>query len=263
MIKKGKVDFKGDIFIISSKYLKRYQYYCQQETENAMMKKIITLFLFVLLIQFAGAALTDGVQLHAPLDGNANDISGNGNNGIVYGAVLTSDKDNNANSAYQFNGQNSYIDFGTSSLGLSDKITVSVWIKPNSQASYYSQIISPEAYYRPYMIRTAGRGPDLTAQCLISASTGGNYIEANKGGIKVGNWHHIACAYDGAKASIYVDGELKNSVSMSGPLRMRPQHILAGANPSIPISSFFNGTIDDIRIWNRGLSQDEIEELAE
>lgn len=96
---------------------------------------------------------------------------------------------------------------------------------------------------------------------MIRTVDGGNYIGADTRGITVGNWYHIACTYDGTSASIYVDGELQNSVSMSGLLRVSTQHILIGANPTSPPSSFFNGSIDDIRIWNRALSASEIQDL--
>jgi hypothetical protein len=96
---------------------------------------------------------------------------------------------------------------------------------------------------------------------MIRTVNGGNYIDADVGGIIVGNWYHILCKYDGSIASIYVDGELQNSVSLSGLLRVSSQHILAGANPTSPPSGFFNGAIDDIRIWNRALSASEIQDL--
>ena len=111
------------------------------------------------------------------------------------------------------------------------------------------------------MIKTRGLGSSVTAQCMIRTYDVGYYIDADFSGIIVGSWHHIACAYDGAVASIYVDGELQNSVSMSGSLRISSQRILAGANPTSPPSGFFHGAIDDIRIWNRALSASEIQDM--
>ncbi len=110
-------------------------------------------------------------------------------------------------------------------------------------------------------MKTRGLGSALTAQCMIRTAGGGTYIEGDIGGIIVGNWYHIACTYDGTSVSIYVDGELQNSVSLSGLLQVPSQHILAGANPTSPPSGFFNGAIDDIRIWNRALSASEIQDL--
>jgi len=228
-----------------------------------MRGKSILVLVLVLLIQSAHAALIDDLQLHAPFDGNADDMSGNGNNGIVYGAVLTADCNGNPNSAYQFNGEDSYIDFGTSDLGLtgSSEITFCAWVKPDQPTTYHSQVLSSEQVYRPYMIRTRGLGSAVSAQCMIRTVDGGTYIDADIGGIIVGNWYHILCKYDGTTVSIYVDGELQNSVSLSGLLNVYSQHILVGANPTSPPKGFFHGAIDDIRIWSRALNEDEIIEV--
>jgi hypothetical protein len=210
-----------------------------------------------------GGQVDESLKLFAPFDGNADDMSGNGNNGIVYEATLTADRNGNPNSAYQFNGVDSYIDFGTSDLGLagSSEITFSAWIRPDQPTTYHSHVLSSNPIYSPYTMKTRGLGSVVTAQCMIRTVNGGDYIEADFGGIIVGNWHHMVCTYDGTSASIYVDGELQNSVSMSGSLRMSSQQILAGANPTSPPSGFFNGAIDDIRIWNRALSASEIQDL--
>ncbi|MHC4437530.1 MAG: LamG domain-containing protein [Planctomycetota bacterium] len=230
---------------------------------GGVMKRILILTVFILPIQSAGAALIDGLQLHAPFDGNADDMSGNGNNGIVYNAVLTADKNGYPDSAYHFNGVDSYIDFGTSDLDLtgSSEITFCAWVKPDQPTTYHSHVLSSEPYYRPFALKTRGRGSAVTAQCAVRTVDGGAYIEGEVGGIVIGNWYHILCRYDGSIASIYVDGELRNSVSLSGLLNIRSQHILAGANPNNPPKSFFHGAIDDIRIWNRALSEDEIIEV--
>ena len=227
------------------------------------MERIYILFVFALLIQSANAALIDNLQLHTPFDGNADDTSGNGNHGIVYGATLTADNEGNPNSAYLFNGVDSYIDFGSSDLGLtgSSEITFCAWIKPDQPTTYHSHILSSEQFYRPYTMKTCGLGSAVKAQCAIRTVDEGAYIEGDTGGIIIGNWYHILCKYDGSIASIYVDGELQNSVSLSGLLSVPFQHILAGAQPTSPPKSFFNGAIDDIRIWNRALSEDEIIEV--
>ena len=225
------------------------------------MKRIYILIVFVLLIRSADAALTDDLQLHVPFDGNADDISGNGNNGIVYGATLTEDRNGNPNSAYQFNGVDSYIDFGSSDLGLtgSSEMTISVWVKPDTPTTWHSTVLASHAYYRPYAIKTRGLGSSVTAQYILTTSSGGSFIDADSRGMIVGNWFNIVCTYDGSTASIYVDGELKNSVSTSGTLSTTTQSIFVGANP-YP-THYYNGAIDDIRIWSRALSEDEIIEV--
>ena len=75
---------------------------------------------------------TNGLVGWWPFDGNANDISGNGNNGLVYGSTLTTDRNLNTNSAYSFNGS-SYISVANSALlsSLISEGTISLWTVSN------------------------------------------------------------------------------------------------------------------------------------
>ena len=95
------------------------------------------LFLFFFLL-FSIPSFSQGVPNYVPTDslvgwwpfsGNANDLSGNGNNGIVNGASLTTDRFGNSNSAYNFDGVNDFIDVSySSSLGIQQFFTSSMWI---------------------------------------------------------------------------------------------------------------------------------------
>ena len=63
-----------------------------------------------LVAQIPSYIVQDSLVAWYPFNGNANDETGNGNNGIVYGAILTADKDGNENSAYSFDGVDDYIE---------------------------------------------------------------------------------------------------------------------------------------------------------
>ena len=72
---------------------------------------------------------TNGLVGYWGFDGNANDESGNGNNGTVNGATLTADRNGNANSAYSFNGNSNYILIPYStSIGVQQSLSVSFWV---------------------------------------------------------------------------------------------------------------------------------------
>jgi hypothetical protein len=93
------------------------------------------LFFFILFCSHSLlAGLSDGLVAYYPFNGNANDASGNGNNGIVVGATLTADRFGNPNSAYSFNGTSDYIRVpNSSSLQLTNDFTLTAWI--NCQGS--------------------------------------------------------------------------------------------------------------------------------
>lgn len=84
---------------------------------------------------------TNGLVGYWPLNGNANDESGNGNNGIVNGASLTTDRFGNNDSAYNFDGINDYIQINNivGNFGLSD-FTISIWY--NTQNLNSSHLIN-------------------------------------------------------------------------------------------------------------------------
>ena len=99
------------------------------------MKKLSFLFFSVIFLSILCKAQTPdymptgGLVAWYPFNGNANDQSGNGNNGVVFGANLTNDRSGKINQAYNFNGRNNYISVPfSSSLAVQSEITVSVWL---------------------------------------------------------------------------------------------------------------------------------------
>ena len=111
------------------------------------MKKILLIVILALVAQMTFAQSTpsyvptDGLVGYWGFNGNANDQSGNGNNGTVHGATLTTDRFGNSNSAYYFN----LFDFiQTNYLGISgnNERTISFWIKNQ----YSNRTINPLNY---------------------------------------------------------------------------------------------------------------------
>ena len=74
---------------------------------------------------------TTGLVAHYTFSGNANDVSGNGNNGVIHGATLVADQFGNVNNAYLFNGSSDYIDIPAGSF-LLNNYTYSICIKPTA-----------------------------------------------------------------------------------------------------------------------------------
>src|SRR5271170_1089907 len=90
------------------------------------LSMIVSVLVFLNTIAQAQSFLTNGLVAYYPFSGNANDASGNGNNGTVYGASLTTDRLGNSNSAYSFDGIGNYI--STADINLSEEATISVWV---------------------------------------------------------------------------------------------------------------------------------------
>jgi hypothetical protein len=207
----------------------------------------------------------NGLVGYWPFDGSANDISGNGNNGTVSSANLTSDRFGNPNKAYNFDGTNSSIQCINAGPTGNPTMSVCFWLK--SSQSTVGQIFGYGS--------NAQSGQDfriyLNGQCSSSIffDTYDNAIAQTT--VLNGNWDFYTLIYDGAlgsnvnSASIYKNGVLLSNVCFN--VNISPTNITG----NIPItfgryhgtaqSIYYSGDLDDIGIWNRALTQQEITNL--
>jgi hypothetical protein len=188
--------------------------------------------------------------------GNAYDLSSNGNNGTVNGATLITDRQGNVQRAYNFNGSSDYLDFPILTLPVgNDPRTVSSWFKTTGTndsmtiSAYgsdgYGNIIFPQ------QIREEGK-------VIFETGSSSNMI-TSLNPVNTGEWHHVVTTYDGSKTNLYLDGLLQNSTNNIS-LNTSFSNFQIGRcvwNKS----EYFPGSIDDVGIWNRALTQAEITRL--
>jgi len=231
------------------------------------MKNILFLFGFTLLSSVASAQSNDLI-VDFPFNGNANDMSGNGNHGTVHNATLTEDRFGNPNSAYDFDGISSYIDFpASSSMGQiyqAEEFTVSAWIKIRSWYNDWNVFPIIEQY-----------NPDTDMGSLLleaNWATGGiNFIagyNAQSAGCNFtwnfNQWYNITVTYNKPlqEVKFYIDGSLIQTVSYNGNFSqdlINPYVI--GRSLSGP-DEYSNGVIDDVKIFKRALNPQEVEILV-
>jgi hypothetical protein len=201
------------------------------------------------------ASFTDkGLVAYYPFDGNANDESGNGNNGTVHGATLTSDRCGNPAKAYLFNGTDSYIEIDHSaSLNFHQQMSISFWAKFNSSAPYYF----------PYHIIEKGdtwgiglREGDIN----WGVTTDSGYFNTWTQNFEFNKFYYLAMTYDGSMVSTYVDGQLKTTTPAGGLIKSNIDNVFISKYPPGG-DYYFDGTLDDIRIYNRKLEPGEISGL--
>jgi len=196
---------------------------------------------------------TEGLMAYWPFNGNANDESGNGHNGTVYGATLTTDRKGNPNKAYSFDGINDYIGLGTISTAGYTGITVSLWLKPVN----INEVIKCMLTYSGYFVCYYSRFTPGKFFCLFDGSSGGE-DETNESSttMAIENWYHLVGTNDGIYTRLYVNGILENT--FLEPIATGSQNSFIGKSSS---GQFTNGSIDDIRIYNRALTEQEITAL--
>ena len=187
-----------------------------------------------------------GLAAYYPFSGNANDESGNGKNGTVSGATLTTDRFGNANSAYSFNGQNAIITTTPGHFASDNKVTVSLWVNvpgPSNLTEYFVYHNSDFGVWQD------GNQMGLAISHPSTNSAGGT--------ITYGVWHHFAGTFDGSIIRTYIDGILTGVTDWPGPLSDYGEELTFGYFNN----AYWQGELDDIRIYGRALSASEIQAL--
>jgi hypothetical protein len=201
------------------------------------------------------ANLQQGLVGYWPFCGNANDESGNGNNGVVNGATLSTDRFGLANGAYSFNGVTDYISVPHNNLLdiTSNSLTISAWVK-----GYGTQIVSKATDDSPtnrkfgMYIMGSGLGFEL--------QTNEGPTDFFYGYVNPEVWSHLLVKYDGQNMFWYINDELVQSMPKSGSIVPTNTNMSIGCFSDL-VRSFMSGQIDDVCIWNRALSDLEMTTL--
>ena len=234
------------------------------------MKHLLTLtFLSIFGLSFAqipSYVPSNGLVGWWPFNGNANDESGNGNNGTVNGATLTSDRNGVPNSAYSLNNLSDVISVSNCSPQFNNTSqTISLWMKFNIQYNYSSLALikNGTSYINGFNFfidqnNTAYGNNNYMVGILLG---NGNSVTFISNQTELGQWVNLVSTYDGASIRIYLNGILKGTAPYSGSLNCPNNNVVFGQwdNPTPPNS--FNRNLDDIGIWNRALTQSEITNL--
>lgn len=219
-----------------------------------------------LFVALAGAShtaaeLPKGLVLYFNFDqaetgGVITDQSGLHNNGHAFGAKWT--EKGKQGGAYEFAPVNSYIQVpNMPSLGVK-QATFAAWIKTSRNDTIWRRILD----------KRADRGFALCVAGKLSVGVNGRFWCTSDNAIADGAWHHAAATFDGANLKLYVDGQLqKQVVPLRGEIVVNDNPLTIGMNGSNPSlqerGQSFDGAIDEVMIFNRALSADEVKGLLE
>ena len=188
------------------------------------------------------------------------DSSGNGHNGTLMGDPNW--VDGIIGSALAFDGDGDYVDIGKdSNFDITNQITISAWIKVSAFDRDWQAIIAKGD--RAWRLQRNWNKSTLEFACsgLVVPGTDWGQIYGNMD-VNDGHWHHVAGVYDEEKLYLYTDGNLDASAEAPGNIRVDDEPVYIGENSQTP-NRFWNGLIDDVRIYSYALSAEEISEIAQ
>ncbi len=208
---------------------------------------------------YQGPTVT-GLVGHYRLDEEAGSIapdSAGQNDGILYGNPVWQPTAGKIGGALDFDGVDDYVDCGNAPIfDITSQITVAAWVNTTTVPADWTGIVTKGHF--AWRLSTV-----LSERRFHFAVTGGPpwyYVNGNTV-VGAGEWHHVCGTYDGSAIRIYVDGVEDGSTAYSGAISTNNFNVWIGANAEVP-GREFHGSIDDVRLYNQALKQDEIWTLS-
>jgi len=224
------------------------------------------------------SSLKSGLVAWYPFSGNANDESGNNHNGTVNGAKLTTDRFGNANSSYNFSGTTNDITLANSQNLVNGSFTVSAWCTIDILAPYNSdaviigqfngEIANDRKWLFGYRSFNSERGISYYLFDNSGNSTFLPYPWTLNWNPQISTWYHIVWVFtSGNSIKTYVNGVLHSNVSITlSKYNNTVNNVLTKIGNGLDYGNSaplpWNGKIDDIGIWNRALTQQEVSLLT-
>ncbi|HZR63506.1 MAG TPA: LamG-like jellyroll fold domain-containing protein [Terriglobales bacterium] len=180
------------------------------------------------------------------------DVSGNGINGTIKNATWTSS--GKYGKALVFNGSSALVTIAdTALLHLTSAMTLEAWVNPSAISGSWRDVIykGNDNYY------LEGTSPSGSAPAIGGTFGSANTNVYSSTALAANTWTHLAATYDGATVRLYVNGTQVSSKSQAGNLASSTNPLQIGGDSLY--GQYFNGTIDEVRIYSRALSQVEIQ----
>ncbi len=211
------------------------------------------------------SAIWKNLVAYYPFNGNANDASGNRNNGTVTGPVLAPDRFGTPDSAYLLNGTSGYIVVPNAPANnLSPEFTISFWMKPNPGygTPFWGNIPIVCKWgdggvgLASYSVGVTSSGKLFLATCDPTTTTQVDDTSVTTTGV----WHQVQLVRDGTGFHLYRD----NTLLFSTNTLVQPQPSVYNLNfggGDVNDQAYYGGSLDDVRIYNRALSSAEVARL--
>ncbi len=234
-----------------------------------MCRKLIYLASFIFVLSLVNTSIVRGIDLDTDPalvgwwkfdEGSGNiaaDSSGNGNDGTLNGPVEWT-TEGKVGGALKFTGPYNYVQVQDSpSLNPTREITIAAWINPSWTGN--NRILQKSSGGGDNQYRLIKEWGDHTKFHL--PGVGELYPQNTLP--PAGEWTHLAATYDGSSMKLYFDAVVVAEMEASGEMSISDGTLCIGTkHETAPAGDEFNGILDDVRIYNRALSQSEIKRLG-
>ena len=174
------------------------------------------------------------------------------NNGTLFGDPNWTD--GRINGALSFDGNGDYVSVAPIAPLIGNTVTVQAWIRMSEFAGIWNPILTQNAGSNGYYLYVSSGRP------AFYIVVGAAFIEAiSFEAINAGQWYHFAGTNDGFNLKLYLDGQLKDSATSTGFLGVSSNAYI-GFEPVSPL--YYYGLIDDVRIYDRAVSESEFQDIA-
>lgn len=212
------------------------------------------------------ANLQTGLKGYYPFCGNANDASGNSNNGTVTGATLTTDRWGNANSAYYFNGTTDYITVPHSaSLTFTNNIiSIALWVKYSSFAPVADNniLVSKQTGAGATQVGFNMFEQNANGETGLRVCNNGPAGTSNTGSISIGIYRHVVCTFNGSVSISYLNGVAVNTSTAVSAIGSNTMNLLFAMPNWVASNALnFHGSLDEIMIYNKALTPAEVSQI--
>jgi hypothetical protein len=219
----------------------------------------IILFVSLTFGSSAQSQFRDGLVGFYPFNGTANDESGNTNNGNPGTAQLVADRFGKLNSAYFFNDSDSVITFSKPPTTNTENISMFCWVRPASLPQAGMAVTlgygdgNSIATCNGYTLGIEGTSYNVANSCIAWITAGPTFNSTN-------DWKHLGLVREAGKDFLYVNGTLVKTETIGSPgapTSFGIGYLIGDGNPRY----YFHGSIDEVRVYNRAVSSNEISQL--
>ncbi len=221
--------------------------------------------------------LQSGLVAYFPFNGNDRDQSGKNNHPVFNNTKLVDDKQGNKKSACYFNGKGSYIRLDNNASLNPEELTLAVLVKPQGfyNGNCYNNALidkgSEDYQTGNYSLRFTA-GEYTQGDCSDGAFEHQNFVgfaSRNHGAtskdlyIKLNQWYCVVYTLSKNVGKLYVNGQLISSKKTTDRIGYNDLDVYIGRKGNDQFPYWFNGIMDDIRIYNRPLNEAEVKALCE